>query len=61
MTPLIRGSDKGKVGWEKGVTWVRSLTEARGLSVTSEEEGDLIGIGTMTPLYDWGTFLRVKF
>ena len=29
---------------------MRSITEVRGLSVTSEEEGDLFGRETVTPL-----------
>ena len=41
LTRLARGSNNGKVRWEKGWTRVRSITEARGLSVTSEEERDL--------------------
>ena len=41
LTRLARGSNNGKVRWEKGWTWVRSITEARGLSDTSEEERDL--------------------
>jgi len=49
------------VEWEGGWTWVRSITEARGLSVTSEEEGDLFGRATVTPLWHWGTFLTVNF
>ena len=50
LTTLSRESNKDEDGWERGWTGVRSITEARGLSVTSEEEGDRIGIGTMTPL-----------
>ena len=49
------------VGWRKAWTWVSSLTEVRGLLVTSEEEGDLFGRVTVTPLWHWGTFLMVNF
>jgi len=48
-------------GCEKSWTWVRSITEARGLSVISEEEGDLIGIGAMTPLWHCPSYLRGNF
>ena len=58
---MTKGSNNGKVEWEGGWTWVRSITEARGLSVTSEEEGDLFGRATVTPLWHWGTFLMVNF
>ena len=52
-SPSTRGSKKGKVGWERGWTWMRSITEAKGLMVTSEEEGDLFGKRLcMTPLWD---------
>lgn len=61
FTPLTKGSNNGKVEWEGGWTWVRSTTEARGLSVTSEEEGGLFGRVTVTPLWHWGTFLMVNF
>ena len=50
LTTLSRESNKDKEGWERGWTWVRSITEARGLSVTSEKEGGLIGIGTIMPI-----------
>jgi len=61
LTPLARGSNNGKVRWEKGWTWVRSITEARGFSVTSEEEGDLFGGQILTRLWHWGNFLTVNF
>ena len=61
LTRLARGSNNGKVRWEKGWTWVRSITETRGLSVTSEEERDLFEGQTVTPLWHRGNFLIVNF
>ena len=50
------------VGWRKAWTWVRSLTEVRrGLSVTSEEEGDLFGGEPVTSLRHSRNFLMLNF
>ena len=50
------------VGWRKAWTWVRSLTEVRrGLSFTSEEEGDIFGGETVTSLWHSRNFLMLNF
>ena len=58
---VIQRVKKRQGGLEKGIDLVKSITEARGLLVTAEEEGYLIEIGIVTPLWPWGRFLRVKF
>ena len=58
---IIQRVKKRQGGLEKGIDLVKSITEARGLLVTAEEEGHLIEIGIVTPLWPWGRFLRVKF
>ena len=61
LTLLNRESNNVKVGWRKAWTWVRSLTEARGLSLTSEEEGDIFGRETVTSFWLLRNFLMLNF
>ena len=59
LTTLSRESNKHKEEWGNCWTKVRSITEAWGLLATSEE-GDLLEIETVTPIWHWGSFPRVS-
>jgi len=49
------------VWWRKAWTWVRSLTEVRGLSLTPEKEGDIFQEETATSLWHSRNFLMLNF